>query len=178
MTDLAAWRALAEKYAALVALRRDRAAGLPIPEKEAFSALARRFPGALWELDRLPIALLEHRARALDDAARGGPVAPWMRGLHEYHALYRAALFIKAHLRRTRAPSAEAARALADAATARSGTAVSVAFVAQVADPPAGRIEAIVMAETAARVAIEAAALRAELFPGRPQRAPMRPDVE
>src|SRR5262249_1042101 len=58
---------LAHKYARLLELRRDRAAGKPIPERAVFRVLADEFPGALYELDTLPLDALE--ARAAETAA-------------------------------------------------------------------------------------------------------------
>src|SRR5688572_21818647 len=46
---------LAAKYETLATLRRERAAGAPLPGAAHFRALAREFPGALQELDTLPL---------------------------------------------------------------------------------------------------------------------------
>ncbi|MEZ4301038.1 MAG: hypothetical protein R3B70_39245 [Polyangiaceae bacterium] len=73
-------RRLAHKYETLVELRRARARGEPLPEKAVFQSLAREWPGALYELDRLPLEDIESRLRSLratlEEAA---PEQPWMR---------------------------------------------------------------------------------------------------
>ncbi|HVY45347.1 MAG TPA: hypothetical protein VHB21_05685, partial [Minicystis sp.] len=86
---------LAHKYARLVELRRARAAGEPVPPREVFRALAAEFPGALYELDTLPMDALEARAAATAEAASLGEPAAWMRFMIDYHALFRAALAVK-----------------------------------------------------------------------------------
>jgi hypothetical protein len=59
---------LAWKYATLLTLRSERAAGKPIPERTFFRELCAEFPGALKELDRLPQDLLERRHHQLQIA--------------------------------------------------------------------------------------------------------------
>lgn len=149
---------LLAKYAALASLRHARARGEPIPEKAVFKALADEFPGALHELDRLPMPEIEARRAALEQALSGGPVAPWMPAMALYHALYRAALYTKPRLPRKQALSAEQASALADSASRHAAVAVGAAFIRAVSAPPGGRIGAVVLAEVAARMAGEAGA--------------------
>ncbi|MEI8254277.1 MAG: hypothetical protein WCJ30_01245, partial [Deltaproteobacteria bacterium] len=47
--------ALARKYRALAALRRARALGGPVARREVLGALAREFPGALRELEKVTL---------------------------------------------------------------------------------------------------------------------------
>ena len=69
--------ALAEKYRALLDLRRRRDAGLEPPTRETLRALSRAYPGSLRELDTLGGDELARRAAALAAAAGGGPEEPW-----------------------------------------------------------------------------------------------------
>lgn len=91
---------LARKYRLLQALRIDHERTGRIAEREVLRALAGEFPGALRELDRMPLDEIERRAEVLELAASGGPVEPWMQWLVAYHALLRAALFVKAEVAR------------------------------------------------------------------------------
>jgi len=61
---------LAAKYRTLARLRRERAAGADLPPPATFKVLAREFPGALQELDTLPLDLIDERAIELEAAAR------------------------------------------------------------------------------------------------------------
>jgi hypothetical protein len=158
---------LLHKYETLGELRRARARGEPIPEKAVFKALAAEMPGALYELDRLPLEDIDARRDALAEALRGGPIAPWMTAMAAYHALYRAALFVKARTRKRRAPGAEEAAALARSASRHASIDVGPAFVHAVACPEGGRIGPVVLAEVAARAGESASALREALFPTR-----------
>jgi hypothetical protein len=161
---------LAGKYEALAALRRARARGEPVPPAPVFKALARAFPGCLNELDTLPLDTLDARAAALRDAAAGGSVEPWMEWLDGYHALLRAALAIK--LRVASAPLDEAraerlAREVAAAegleGLARAG--VDADLVRAVADPPRGRLVAVVLARLERLHGRPAETIKRALFP-------------
>lgn len=165
---------LCHKYETLAGLRRARARGEPIPEKAVFRALAEEFPGALHELDRLPMDEIDAREAALRAALAGEPEAPWMRPMATYHALYRAALYVKARATTGRPPGAEEAAALAAAAGRHAAIDVDPAFVRAVARPDGGRIAPIVLAETAARHGAAEDALRQSLFPARRARPAAR----
>jgi len=157
---------LAGKYETLATLRRERAAGAPLPGAATFKALAREFPGALQELDTLPLELIDARAAELHAAALAlgaatGPgeqaaadptevVAPWMRWLFAWHALMRGALLVKAALRGARDVDDERAAELAARAAATAGVPFPVALVHGVARPPDGRIARLVLAHAAA----------------------------
>lgn len=90
--DAARLRELAEKYATLAAMRRREAAGELPHENVFYQRLAARFPGALKELDRLPLDEIDRRVAALEVAAAGGGVAPWMVAVDAYHEALRALL--------------------------------------------------------------------------------------
>lgn len=172
---------LAAKYQALGELRRARARGEPIPDRQVFRALAAEFPGALHELDHLPLEEIDRRLVALTAAAAGGDAAEgteqaarvgwmgwmdWMGWMWSYHALMRAALYVKIRVARARPPpDEEEAAALARRAAAHAGIAVDEAFVRAVEAPPAGRLRRVVMARLAARFGVPEATLREALFP-------------
>lgn len=124
-------KALLAKYTRMRALRVRHARALcdptyvePDPRAE-MASLARAFPGALRELDELPMELLERRVRELeqlvgeeesrageDERARSPLPAPsWVLAVWAYHRLARGALAAKRWLR--------GAAVLADAPEAR-----------------------------------------------------------
>lgn len=142
-------RALARKYRALLAIRAAGGAA-----RDVLRALAEEFPGALRELDTLPLAELEGRAAALE--ASGSE--PWMRWLAAVHAWSRAALWLKAH------PGDLAG------ASARAGRAVDSAFAAAVARPPRRRLVRAVLERVAADFGADPDAIEARLFPPHPSR--------
>jgi hypothetical protein len=157
--------ALADKYRALALLRRAKARGEPPPNKAFFRTLAARFPGALRELDTVPLADLDDRADALERAARD-PAAfqPWMGWLHGYHAWMRAALALKPRLAAL-ALDADLAARLAGEISNRTGLAVDPAFVHAVAAPPGGRVRTVVLACVAREYGAPLDALHATLLP-------------
>lgn len=156
---------LARKYETLGALRRARARGEPVPDAAVFRSLAREFPGCLNELDTLPLEDIDARAAALGRAAAGGAVEPWMAWLNGYHALLRAALALKPRV--ARGPALDDARAerLAREASADAGAPVDAAFVRAVADPPGGRLVALVFARLEQMHRCPAATIKRTLFP-------------
>jgi hypothetical protein len=83
--------ALREKYEEMRELRRtDDGSYDP---RERMAALAARFPGALREIDTLPLEEIERRISALANAERDPSHAmPWMRAQSRFHELVRAAL--------------------------------------------------------------------------------------
>ena len=91
---------LAEKYRTLAEMRRRELAGHPPREDAHYRAIARKYPGALKELDQLELDEIDRRERALALAARTGEVALWMRVVHAYHGFLRAALKVKLVYRR------------------------------------------------------------------------------
>ncbi|WP_437978028.1 hypothetical protein WMF11_15625 [Sorangium sp. So ce295] len=158
---------LARKYLTLAELRRARAAGEPIPGKEVFRALAGEFPGALNELDNLPFDEIERRRDALSRALAGGPEERWMAWMHGYHALMRAALYVKIRVARREELSDVAAAALAERAARHAGTPVDVAFVIAVRAPPDGRLNRLVLGRLATTFGASMAEIRGTIFPRR-----------
>jgi hypothetical protein len=88
--------ALQLKYQTLIALRHDAATQQRAAPRAQLAALAAAFPGALRELDQLPMSCLEERLRALDSALgeRAEP-ASWMWLQVDYHGFMRAVLRIR-----------------------------------------------------------------------------------
>ncbi|AKT39619.1 hypothetical protein [Chondromyces crocatus] len=165
---------LAAKYAQLGELRRARARGEPPPERQVFRTLAAEFPGALHELDHLPLEVIDQRRAALEATAAGAPPSLWMTQMASYHALMRAALYLKIRLARVPLLADAEALQLAARASAHAGVTVDASFVRQVKHPPEGRLNRVVMAQLAARFDLPAATLRQTLFP----RAPRPPSSE
>lgn len=157
---------LARKYRFLGELRRARARGEEVPARAVFRALAEEFPGAVNELDTLPLDVIDRRADLLEAALAGGALEPWMAWLHGYHALLRAALYIKLRTARDRNPDADRARALAERATAHAGVTVDEAFVREAATPPRGRLNVVVFERLSAIFGAPARDIQRALFPG------------
>ncbi|WP_437970693.1 hypothetical protein WMF04_15995 [Sorangium sp. So ce260] len=159
---------LARKYRTLAELRRARAAGEAIPERAVFRALAGEFPGALNELDNLPLDEIERRHDALARALSGGVEERWMAWMHGYHALMRAALYVKIRVARRQELSESEAAALAERAARHAGVAVDAAFVIAAKTPPDGRLNRLVLGHLAALSGASPAEIRGTLFPRRP----------
>ncbi|MRG93301.1 hypothetical protein [Polyangium spumosum] len=157
--------ALEGKYAEIAELRRARDRGEPIPEKAVFKALAERFPGALCELDTLPLDVVDARLEAIRSALAGGGIEAWIAWMIGYHALLRASLRIRIRAVRDRSCSDERAGELAKDASMHAGIEVDVAFVRATLRPPAGRIAAVVYMRLEALFDAPASAIRAALFP-------------
>lgn len=87
---------LRDKYVEIKRLRDAAAAGQPNAPRAVLAALARRFPGALRELDQLPMEDIERRLNALQVLVReGGDVPQWVALQVGYHAWMRLALRIR-----------------------------------------------------------------------------------
>lgn len=101
-------RALCDKYERLCDLRKRQLS--EVAPRADLVALAAAFPGALRELDCLPLEELERRSEALRAVAGGtAPVERWMVLQSGYHGCMRAVLRIRRMLlQRERDPSAQA----------------------------------------------------------------------
>lgn len=152
--------ALSRKYALLGELRR-RHDEQPPPE---LRPLAQEFPGALRELDALPLEEIDRRFGSVDLALRGGPTEALLEWVNRYHALMRAALAIKRRLRGKRQVDREEAALLALATTREYGVRCDVELVIAVADPPGGRINEVVFLRLARTFGVSPARLRSALF--------------
>ena len=106
-----ALRALHSKYQTLRALRLEVRAE---PPRAPLLALAREFPGALRELDQLPMELIDARLDAIERVLAGErPIEPWMRMQIGYHGFMRAVLRIRRLSRGRSVDFDDAARELA-----------------------------------------------------------------
>jgi hypothetical protein len=171
-------RDLRDKYEEMLRLRlvharasEDAAFAEPDP-RATMAELARRFPGALRELDELPLDAIRGRIEALaaaeaDEARR----EPWMHAQARFHALTRGALAVKRWLRgRALTPALieafpAALGTMAEADEAR----VWVGDLAVLARPPRGRLMEPIYARLARELGIEIATARAAVMP--PSRA-------
>lgn len=62
-------------------------------------AIALRYPGALRELDVLPLSLLEHRVRVAREVAAGAEPPLWYVMIEAYHTQLRESLAARARVR-------------------------------------------------------------------------------
>jgi hypothetical protein len=160
--DLARLRA---KYEEMLRLR------LADPEhdpRRALVALAGEFPGALREIDDLPLDEIRARvaalARAEDDASA---LLPWMRAVWRFHVLTRGALCAKKWLGGRKAIDREAESAFAKERAALCWGEDAAAWqddLARLASPPRGRVTDLVFARLAAELAVDEDAARALVF--------------
>lgn len=88
---------LREKYTSLERLRRARRLEPErAPPLDEIRALAHRFPGALRELERLPLEVVIERGRELDNVLVGAAQEPlWAMAQRCFHAQLRGALEVK-----------------------------------------------------------------------------------
>jgi hypothetical protein len=155
-------------------MRRLRLAHEPAASaRPALAQLARRFPGALRELDALPLAIIEERLSALDHAEADPRERPaWMVAQIEYHALARGALGAKRWLGRERAVDRTTVTRFVEAAKAkgpREGAELLAwaGDLASVARPPGGKLTHVVFAKLGERLGMAPAAARTLVIPGR-----------
>lgn len=160
--ERAALASLADKYRNMAVLRRAHGRGMPEADPSELRALARSFPGALRELDRLPTSEIDEREQALRRASLGGTIEPWMRWLDGYHATLRAAL----HLRALPRGEAVAPEALADLASEHAGIAVDAALVVRVRGLRTGLVH-LALEHTATRFGVTIEQVRAVAHPPR-----------
>ena len=161
--------ALREKYERLLALRmlHDRAkheASFAEPDPRAeMSEIARAWPGALRELDGLPLEEIHARIAELDDALRDrGRIARWMIAQDAFHRLARGAIEAKRWLgKRKRIDAAVRAAFRADVA---GDARVWEDALADVASPPRGRLMDLVHAKVAAELGASIAETRRLVF--------------
>jgi hypothetical protein len=168
-------RDLREKYVAMLGMRRRHDAGEEdtAQVRQEMAELAARYPGALREIDDLPVEVIEQRIAALAGALEGTiEVEPWMRAAARFHALARGALCAKRWL---------GGRKHVDAATERAfaAEAGSLAFpdearawageLGTIASPPRGRVTDAVFARVGRELGLTTHAARVLVF-GVPRR--------
>lgn len=93
--------------------------------------------------------------------------------MHAYHALARAALFVRLRAARRRGADGEgrsidpsAALKLADDASSRGGARVDATFVQAVLNPPGGRINTVIYERLSVVFDVSSAEIKRALFPG------------
>ncbi len=156
---------LARKYRALGELRQGAHHAPAIPS--GLRELSREFPGALRELDMLPLDEIHRRAEALEAAARAGHAEPWMEWLCAYHAAMRAALHVKRRLAGARGIDGQSALELAREASRAAGYPCDSDFVHAVARPRAGRLNTVVFERIEADFGVRSGSIWQSLFPER-----------
>jgi hypothetical protein len=150
--------ALSTKYERMLALRiaHDESRGdpsRPEPDPRAELAdLARAFPGALRELDQLPLAVIRGRLAALRAAAEDPTrIERWMIAQDAFHELARGALAAKLWLGRTRAVTEDLRAAFRAEAPEHAREWADA--LESVASPPRGRLMDLVHARLAEALA-------------------------
>lgn len=167
-TDRAALCSLRDKYLALKHLREAAASGRGGDPRAEMAALAARFPGALRELDRLPLDEIDARLDALGHAIDSDARAPdWVRWQAAWHGWLRAALRIRRLVRGT--ASLEAALACVRAGYVAAADepplgCIDAAFVAAVLHPPEGRLTRWAFARVAAEYGTTSAEVEDAVF--------------
>jgi hypothetical protein len=171
VTDL---RALRDKYEQMLCLRRLHARAKEEPDfiepdpRPAMVALARRYPGALREIDVLPIADIEHRIAELHAAeADASRIATWMNAQAEFHRLARGALAVKRWLAgRSLTPEIDEAFAAAlSAMPERDDVLPWKDDLAALASPPRGRVMELVFVKLASVLGVELSEARRAVLP-------------
>lgn len=165
-------RALRDKYERMLQLRllHERARAEPDfvePDpRRALAELARVFPGALREIDELPLEVIRARIDALGAAeADESRVTSWMTVIARFHALARGALAVKRWLA-GRALTPELATQL-DAAIPKMPVREALEWrddLAAVAKPPRGRVMDLVYMRLARELGIEVSEARARVL--------------
>jgi hypothetical protein len=144
-----AWDEMLAKYREMVRMREADLAEHPTDPRDDMRRLARRFPGALREIDQLPLDELRERLRAVERAAGGGDVPRWLEWCASYHRLLRAALDLRAQ---------RPCEDLPDELRSR------------LEKPAGGRLNPIVFAWIAERAGVTAHEVERAIFPGHPQK--------
>jgi hypothetical protein len=176
---------LGAKYREMLAMRLEHASGGEDEPavRRRMAELARRFPGALREIDDLELAVIRDRIGQLEAVLSGErEVAPWMDAMALFHGLARGALRAKRWL---------AGRKTIDTATARefeahvtdatgaapAGDAIDALAwaddLAGIAAPPRGRVMDLVFARLAAALGMTEDEARRLVF--EPRRTRSRP---
>lgn len=169
----AALEVLRAKYRTMRAMRLCRATE-PDRVRTDMRELSSRFPGALRELDELPLAEIDARIAAIEAAASGrGPVPGWAPTLIRYHGFMRVALRLKRAVRRD-ADLEAVSRWVLDHYRAGPDEPPGdeiLGAAANILRPPSGRLSRWVLGQIAAREGRSLAEVEREAFPPSPMRA-------
>jgi hypothetical protein len=160
--------ALRTKYRTLLSLR--TAAG-PVPGHELrprLAELARAFPGALRELDQLPLALIEARLSAIESVLEcSAELELWMRLQIAYHGFMRAVLRIRRDLRRQTALDPDnpfGQIAYTPAEDEPPADRFDLAALRIIQKPPQGRLNPWVLEQVARDCGVSVATVQESLF--------------
>lgn len=149
---------LARKYRTLLALRRGKFT-LTTPFARA---LAAEFPGALRELDVLPLDILAARLADVGSASREDrDAAAWISPMIVYHVRMRQLLAVKRLLGGERCPNAERAATIARVL----GPECDATLVERVAAPPSGRLNRLAFELVARELGRAESEIEGLLFP-------------
>jgi len=162
--------ALRDKYRQMRHMRELDAAGASPDPRREMAELARRFPGALRELDELPMHEIERRLSVLESVIDAGSSAPdWVRLQIGYHGLMRAALRIKRWFSRGEPGDADAlllelAVRYVPAADEPPLASFDHAALRAILEPADGRLNPWVFARVAEACGVDPATVRDALF--------------
>jgi hypothetical protein len=163
------------KYVEMLAMRMEDAAAEEETERVRvrMAELAARFPGALREIDELPMDEIRRRIAVLEEVLSGARRAePWMTAMARFHALARGALCAKRWLagrRRVDALTEQAFECAAEGLRFPVEARLWVRELDVLANPPRGRVTDAVFERLAEELDTSAAALRILVF-GTPRR--------
>jgi hypothetical protein len=166
----AAVMALLDKYREIKRLREEHTRGDEQDPRPQLRELAARFPGALRELDELPMDVIDERLSSLHDVlARVHPAPPWVALQLGYHGWMRAALRIKLIARGRDSAHidsvlAELRQRYAPGAYDPPLASLDRAAVSAILEPLDGRLNPWVFARVAAVAGVEPDAVRRALF--------------
>ena len=156
-------------------MRRLRILAIEAPHadpREEMAALAAAFPGALREIDELPLEEIDARLASLARAASDlSAVEPWMRAVLSFHELTRGALAAKKWLSGRKTVTRADRDELEKLAHATPGGVAILPWLddlAAIAQPPRGKITDLVFRRLAATLAISEVDARALVFAKRP----------
>jgi hypothetical protein len=149
-------RDLRAKYEEMRALRLLAAARTPHDPRPRMASLAARFPGALREIDALPLDAIEARLATLRRVEQGHCEQPrWVSVMHRFHALTRGVLFVKRAT--TTQPESSMGEWPAEALEWRDER-------ARIASPPRGRLMDLVFERLGREVGVSPSAAKAMVF--------------
>jgi hypothetical protein len=166
---------LALKYDEMLRLRLADDRGEMADPRAAMAALAGRFPGALREIDELPLGVIRARRQALRAAGEDpSRIEPWMKAQALFHALTRGALCAKRWLAGHKTVDDDARQAFAREAASLCYADDARAWagdLARVARPPRGRVTDLVFERIAGELGVSNAEARHLVFgPSRRER--------
>jgi hypothetical protein len=155
--------ALHAKYSEMLRLRLANTEGGEEEPVARRADLASRFPGALREIDELPLEEIRARLAALDAAAAGGDAAPWMLAVWRFHELTRAILAAKRWIGARRAT--DDAAALEPPPEPPEDARPWIDDLARVARPPGGKLSKLVLERLGRELSVTPEEASALVFP-------------